>query len=123
MKAFKKGKPKDATMAVGQYALHGDVIITRVDMLPENFAGMETEPKNALAYGELTGHVHQLCGEPGVDFDLRVSPAGERHLKIVQPTMLRHQEHDPILLKPGNYQIGIQREFDPFEKLIRSVQD
>lgn len=123
LKPFNEHGPKEANMDVGEYCLHGDVIIERMATLPTNFSEGESEPMKALAYGELTGHIHQLQGEPGVDFDLRVSKTGDRHLKIVNPTFLKHQEHSPILLKPGNYKIGIQREYDPFSKMIRQVID
>jgi hypothetical protein len=111
-------------MTVGQYALHGDVIIQRVEAVPENFSAMEVEPNSCLAYGELTGHAHKLFGTPGVDFDVRVNPTTkERHLRVVNPVALRHQEHSPIVLPPGDYKIDIQREYDPFEKLVRQVAD
>lgn len=124
VKPFNEHNPKEASIGLGEYVLHGDVIVQRVEALPEGFEEMEPEPNKALAYGELTGHLHQLQGTQGVDFDLRVNPATkERHLRIVKPTALKHQEHSPIVLPPGDYRIGIQREYDPFEKLVRQVQD
>jgi len=123
MKPFNEHGTKTADMKVGDYSLHGDVIIEMVAELPTDFSEGQVEAKSALAYGEATGHIHQLQGTPGVDFDLRVSRSGERHLRIVNPTFLKHQEHSPMLLKPGNYKIGIQREYDPFEKLTRAVVD
>jgi hypothetical protein len=124
MKPFNEHNPQTAELAIGDYVLHGDVIVERVSALPTEFTTLETEPNNALAYGELTGHLHQLQGEAGVDFDLRVNPVTkERHLRIVKPVLLKHQEHSPLLLREGEYKIGIQREYDPFEKLIRQVAD
>ena len=111
------------SIEIGEYILHGDVIIEKVMSLPVDFNTDNKEPKNALAYGEATGHIHQLQGEPGIDFDLRINIRGERHLRIIRPTMLKHQEHSPIKLPIGDYKIGIQREYDPFEKLTRSVVD
>lgn len=124
MKPFHEADPRtDTECPVGSYLLHGDVIIERIEDLPKDFSKGEVEPKKALAYGEATGHIHQLQGTPGVDFDLRVNSAGERHLKIINPTFLKHQEHAPMLLKEGAYKIGIQKEYDPFEKLTRQVAD
>jgi hypothetical protein len=125
MKPFNEHDPVTIKeMEIGAYALHGDVIITRVAALPENFNKMEKEPKNALAYGEFTGHVHQLTGE-ATAFDLRIDPVtpAKRHLTLLQPVALKHQEHRPIILPPGQYEIGVQREYDPFTKKIRAVQD
>lgn len=124
MKPFNEHGTQEAKLEVGDYVLHGDVIIQRVDKLPEDFSKLATEPKNALAYGEVTGHVHQLQGVQGADFDLRVNEqTKERFLRIVEPTALKHQEHGPIILLPGDYKVGIQREYDPFSKLIRQVAD
>lgn len=124
MKPFNEHSPKlDTKCEINDWLCHGDVVITRIEILPEDFSSGTVEPMKALAYGEATGHLHQLQGEPGVDFDLRVNKTGERHLRIVNPTMLKHQEHSPMLLHPGVYRIGIQREYDPFEKLTRSVID
>src|SRR5271163_38571 len=123
MKPFNEHGTQTADMEVGEYSLHGDVIITRVKDTPNDFNKATMEPKSALAYGEATGHIHQLQGTPGVDFDLRILPDNSRFLKVYNPVLLKHQEHSPIKLKEGNYKIGIQREYDPFEKLTRSVAD
>ena len=92
MKPFNEHGTKIAEMKIGDYSLHGDVIIEMIPDLPEDFVSQEKEAKSALAYGEATGHIHQLQGTPGVDFDLRVKN-NERHLKIINPTLLKHQEH------------------------------
>lgn len=108
----------------GDYILHGDVILFMVTGTPEGFETMKPEPMNALAYGELSGHLHQVQGRCGIDFDLRVNEqTKERHLRVVNPVLLKHQEHSPIKLPPGDYKIGIQREYDPFEQIIREVAD
>ena len=124
MKPFAEHDPKtDTHCEIGDHMLHGDVIIERVAELPADFSQGKVEPKSALAYGEATGHLHQLQGEPGIDFDLRVNSEGARHLRVFKPVLLKHQEHSPMLLQPGDYKIGIQREYDPFEKLTRQVVD
>jgi hypothetical protein len=109
--------------AVGAYALHGDVVIERVAALPANFASLPAEPQKALAYGEATGHIHQLQGGSNA-FDLRYNPeTNERFLRVVEPVTLKHQEHSPIVLPPGDYVSRQQVEYDPFEKLTRRVID
>lgn len=107
---------------VGEWGLHGDVVIKRVKDLPDDFDNMTTEPKNCLAYGEATGHAHQL--QEG-EFELKIDPANpkKRYLKIVKPTALRHHEHKEVTLFPGNYKISIQKNYDPFAKKIGDVVD
>lgn len=107
---------------IGDEALHGDVIVTKIE-LPGDFASMPQVKDSCLAYGEVTGHVHMVVGNEA-DFELRECPKTKtRHLRVVNPVTLKHQEHSPIVLPPGGYRIGIQREYDPFEKLIRQVAD
>ncbi len=105
---------------IGDEALHGDVIIT-ANALPKEFSTFPIVDGGYLALGEATGHHHRLVSG---DFELRECPITKtRHLKIVTEAFLKHQEHSPIILPPGSYRIGIQREYDPFEKLVRQVAD
>jgi len=124
MKPFNESKkPRVPEMKnAGDYVLHGDVVIEKVSEVSTEFCDLKKSKDSTLAYGEVTGHIHQLSGG---EFDLRIdkkNPAN-RHLKVVTPVLLRHQEHLPILLPPGEYITRIQKEYDPFEKKIREVQD
>lgn len=136
MKPFNEQNPQTPELKVGDYGFHGDVAIERVEAVPDNFAELPVEPKGALAYGEVTGHCHKLVGEEGKDYMLRYEPnkgtnmvqgatasGNVLHLRVLRPTALKHQEHGPVILPPGDYRIGFQTEYDPFEKLIRQVQD
>lgn len=106
----------------GDFALHGDVIVQR-DYPPEDFEAMTEVKDQCLAYGEATGHAHKIFGEPG-SFNLRECPKTKvRHLQVVRDVCLKHQEHEGITIPPGFYKIGIQQEYDPFEKMKRQVID
>lgn len=116
------GAQKAVFKKKGQEALHGDVIIT-LDDAPDGFESMPKVKDACLAYGEITGHAHRIMGDEG-SFDLRECPKTKvRHLRVVSPVALKHEEHSPIILPPGQYRIGVQREYDPFEKIIRKVAD
>lgn len=107
---------------LGDEALHGDVIVTK-DFLPEDFESMQKVDDACLAYGEMSGHYHGIFGNPG-SFDLReCQKTRVKHLRVVETVALKHQEHSPIMIPPGDYRIGIQKEYDPFEKLSRKVAD
>ncbi len=123
MKPFNEHGTQEAKFKeMGDEALHGDVILTATS-LPEDFESMPKVEDSCLAYGEATGHMHKIFGEEG-QYDLRECPKTKtRHLRVVTPVSLMHQEHSPIILPPGDYRIGIQREYDPFEKLVRQVAD
>jgi hypothetical protein len=128
MHAFKTKNSKELEFKRPQ-ALHGDVIIEKIKSLPKDFEEMEKLEDDCLAYGEATGHSHKLFRmmDPelptAVSFDLRIAKDGTRYLHVENKTELRHQEHDPRVIPPGDYKISIQREFDPFEKLTRKVTD
>lgn len=122
MKPFNEDNPVlGKKINVGEVAMHGDVLVFGEGAMPPEFSQWPIVKDNCLAYGEATGHVHKLIGGK---FELRENPATKvRHLKVVDTVMLKHQEHRPIEIAPGQYRIGIQREYDPYEKLIRKVVD
>ncbi|MES2874468.1 MAG: hypothetical protein V4708_12145 [Bacteroidota bacterium] len=124
MKPFNEHNPQSAKdMKPGEYSLHGDVIIFAEDKQPKGFDKMEKVKDDCVAYGEATGHAHKIFGDEG-SFDLRECPTTKiRHLHVVRPVMFKHQEHSPIVVPPGHYRIGIQTEYDPYEKLSRQVID
>jgi hypothetical protein len=103
----------------------GDVLFRQIEKLPK---GQRTKRANAtVAYGEVTGHSHQLAVEDrqaaevleiGDGLFVHVSQAG---LRIEGGATFVHEEHGPITLPPGNYEVVIQREYSP--EGIRSVLD
>jgi hypothetical protein len=95
----------------------GDVLIRRIKSLPTQKA--QTRLTGILAYGEVTGHAHRLEDlaraevlEVGKGLFLRVGAEGVR---------IVHEEHAPVSLPAGDYEIEIQREYTPAE--IRNVAD
>lgn len=102
---------------------HGDVILNKVAKLP---SGVKPKKGHLLQEGEHTGHAHRLWPTVGktAEESFRLHEKdGELFAEIIQITALRHEEHKEILLAPGNYKVGIIKEFDPFEKVIRNVVD
>jgi len=100
--------------------IHGDVIVTKCTE-PEGFNSMDEIKDGCLAYGEATGHAHKLFGG---EFRLRECPTTKtRHLHVIREVVLKHQEHNPVTIPPGHFRIGIQQEYDPFEKRSRQVID
>jgi len=105
-------------------ARQGDVLFKRITALPE---GMRKKRANGVvAYGEVTGHAHALAIEDrvaaevleiGTGLFVHVSDAGVR----LEGVTFLHQEHGPIMLPAGDYEVTIQREYSPAE--IRNVVD
>ncbi len=75
-----------------------------------------------IAFGEVTGHSHQIVeGECEIWSEEGEVPASE--FTAITPCTLGHEEHGPIVIEPGCYDINIQKEVDPFEDEIRRVRD
>ena len=106
----------------------GDVFLERVAPRAKSGTSITDQGRIILAYGEVTGHAHEVvCAEPGIS-DENFSPAqlfeepdGTRYLFVERSCTLTHQEHGPIALAPGVYKVTRQREYSP--EAIRSVAD
>lgn len=96
---------------------HGDLLLRPTK---ETVRGtLKTE--HVLAYGEVTGHRHLLrTKEAGI----RVQELPTKTLlQLIFPGTLTHEEHKTLTIPAGNYELVREREFDPFESLIRQVAD
>jgi hypothetical protein len=114
---------------------HGDVQFKMIDHLPVNAKKIENHP---LAYGETSGHVHVLTGNvelfeiEGKTFAI-VGNDGARLQHVIENNIipgcltkvkeLPIADHKSILLPPGTYEFGIQKQFNPFEKVFEQVRD
>lgn len=102
-------------MQIGQFSQQGDVCIIKVEKIKGNKLNHLT-----LAKGEKTGHHHtitegdaELYEEKGILY-LRVNS---------ENATLTHQEHKPITIEHGDYEIGIVQEYDHFAEEARRVAD
>ena len=81
--------------------------------------GAKKLPHRTLALGEATGHSHVAVAEDVTLFELnRVLYA-----RVPNGTEVVHQEHRPVRVPPGDYTIGIVREYDHFTEEAREVVD
>jgi hypothetical protein len=99
----------------------GDVLVMAVDAIPKNTTPAQLdEGRVILAYGEVTGHCHEVLG----DCEFLVTDLDEmadRFLRVEQECQVVHDEHSTILLPPGNYVVRRQVEYMP--EAIRNVAD
>jgi len=112
----------------------GDVLITMIDKLP--LGDRKIVETRVLAEGEHTGHKHQIDIDEA-DIALADPEAEEilspsvRVLKILDKLFveakrkwtLRHEEHKPITMPPGTYQVDIVRESCHLSGVVRRVAD
>lgn len=102
-----------------KYFQQGDVIITQVKEIPNGLK--EIQNGGVLAEGEVTGHAHRV--RMG-DVKLFEGPDGAvGFMDAPQRIVLEHEEHKPIELPSGHYQINIVQEYDHFAEEARQVAD
>jgi hypothetical protein len=106
-------------------ARQGDVLIVRVPVLPK---GTREVPRDeagrvVLALGEATGHAHAIRDPDATLFELTGAEVGQRFLEITREVTLRHEEHDPITLAPGTYEVRRQREYVSPKRRPRLIAD
>ena len=102
------------------YIQQGDVLFHR-EPFPTDTASVTKLRTSVIQEGEHTGHAHRLVS--GEYEFVEVPDTKARHLRVITPTLLKHEEHAPIELPPGEYRIGIVREYDHFEEEARYVRD
>ncbi|OLS13697.1 MAG: hypothetical protein RBG13Loki_2697 [Promethearchaeota archaeon CR_4] len=84
----------------------GDVLLLQVTRIPRSAKKSES---NVVLKGEVTGHAHCIMG--GEIFVFNATDT--MYVRAREDTTLVHDEHAPIKLEPGKYQVIRQREFDP----------
>ena len=97
----------------------GDVLIVPVKTVPKDARPIQREGGTiVLAHGEATGHTHAIAEPSAMFFE---AAGAHRFLSLVKPARLQHEEHAPIYLPAGNYEVIRQREYTP--EAIRNVAD
>lgn len=92
---------------------HGDLLLKQ-SKTPENIQKVDDM---VLAHGE-NGHKHRLVGQVQV-----FEADSQKYIQVKQAAQLVHEEHKPITIEEGEYVLIHEREFDPFNSLIRQVRD
>jgi hypothetical protein len=102
---------------VPYHVRQGDVLLVRVDVDLKGARHVRRDGDRViLAYGEVTGHAHAIREQHA---ELRTI-GGHRYLRAPVPFTLEHEEHAPLTLEPGTYEVVIQREYVPAEVGSRS---
>jgi len=86
----------------------GDVLLLPVELEPGAGELLATG-RVVLAEGEATGHAHVIADER-----VELRRQGGRRLLVnsaAHPVALVHEEHDPVLVQPGVWQVVRQREY------------
>lgn len=111
----------------------GDVILRPVTKFPEGLVSLG-EKASVLQRGETTGHAHKFetpmtvrlftVPDVGPLAGMRIATHdGVAYVEVLETTALRHEEHKPISVGPGLYQVDLVREFDYEDMETRRVVD
>jgi hypothetical protein len=99
-------------------AQQGDVLCRKLKSMPEGEQKIIARKRLIVAHGE-SGHSHVV-----EDDEAELIQIGERMLlSLTRKAMLVHEEHKPITLTPGIWEIGRVREYDYFQQMERQVID
>jgi hypothetical protein len=105
----------------------GDVLLVPVDAVPERgLREPEFSRSHVLAEGEATGHAHRLRSKRPAA--LRRGWGRDRREFVTVPdgadALLVHEEHDPIEVAAGVWELRRQREYEPSRiRSWRAVRD
>ena len=93
----------------------GDVFIVPLNELPDGLTGA----RPVLAEGEVTGHSHRISDPATAQVLVRQN---RMYLRVTASSAtIVHEEHGPLTIPKGSYEVRIQREYHPQE--IRRVVD
>jgi hypothetical protein len=94
----------------------GDVVLLQIAKAPEG----TKKNNNVIQEGEHTGHAHRITGGVGNIFTV-----GEQmYVKAgKEGATITHEEHLPVTIEEGDYEVRIVRQKDPFTKLVSRVID
>jgi hypothetical protein len=102
-------------------AQQGDVILRKVNSLPSGVV-KQLKPSTrgfVLAEGEHTGHAHVVESD-----DAELVQIGDKMLlNLTKAATVTHEEHKPIRLAPGLWEIGRVQEYDYLSQMARNVAD
>ena len=103
-----------------EFYRQGDVGIRRVASIPKGAKKVKRDAgRIVLAYGEVTGHAHAVLDREAT---LVRSTDGRTFLRLDAPATVVHEEHAPVKLAPGAYEVIRQREWSDLDEPI-AVRD
>jgi hypothetical protein len=96
----------------------GDVLGRKLKALPIGKQTVIGKFRIVVAHGE-SGHSHVI-----EDDEAELIRVGEKILlKLTKQATLKHEEHGPITLSPGIWEVGRVQEYDWFLQMQRQVVD
>lgn len=102
------------------YIQQGDVLMHKVNSIPQNAERKRVCGRIVLAEGEATGHAHAIVDVAECEL---YTLADALFVKVGAPVTVTHEEHDTVTLDRGVWRVAIVREYDHFAEEARRVID
>lgn len=111
------------------YIAQGDVILKPIKKLPK---GLKKVDHKVLQHGETTGNMHKFLDSDTVEVyidesqdptTMSITPNEHKYIVVGNTAYLRHEEHNPVKVEPGVYEIDIVLEYDYDTHEARRVID
>ena len=90
----------------------GDVLFVQVNAIPDAARKLKTK---TIAEGESTGHAHVAIADDVCLYERD----GVLYVSAPTGAEIKHQEHAPVTLPPGDFQVGIVQEYD-YDRMERA---
>lgn len=101
---------------------HGDVLLSRIRVLPDGLEEQKHRGECILASGEVTGHHHRLTVKNPAN--MRVFQKEQKiYVMLMEVGTLTHEEHKEVRVPIGTYERTFEREFDYALDSLRTVID
>ena len=98
-------------------AAQGDMMLIRIDALPEDAKPAKAENGAFILTHSETGHHHVVMECPNVQFFSAMDQFRSFLIVEDQPAVLEHlrptDTHEALEIKPGIYEVRRQREYSP----------
>lgn len=98
-------------------AAQGDMLITRIEALPEEVVKTKPEGGNYILAHSETGHNHVVKAKPDVEFYSHANDNFKAYLVVNKTACVEHMRgfdtHETIKFGKGIYEIRRQREYTP----------
>lgn len=120
---MKKNKINSKIVKSDEVIVHGECFVFKSNIPSNAQKKIIDAPFMIIANSEVTGNHHVIDIKDGINFYenngiLFMSNAVPATFKCVMPN-----RHDEIILEPGSYEFGTQKEYDYFTESLRNVRD
>lgn len=105
-----------------KYYQQGDVVMIKIEGKPNDAKALTNGTEAVVVQeGEHTGHAHRFLTHGG---NVQMFGSGDtKFLSVLGDSTITHEEHLPITIEQGDYEVRIVRQKDPFSKVVSRVID